>query len=86
MENARSSYDTPTAGMSAGGTPSSQPMADRAHEAVDRMADTAHSAAEQMSAQADQLMIRARDYVREKPMTAIGIALAAGFILSRLSR
>lgn len=84
MENARSSYGPSTADMSS--TARSQSMADSAHETVDRVASSAHSAAEQMSAQADELMIRARDYVREKPLTAIGIAVAAGFILSRLSR
>lgn len=79
MENTRPMYET-DAGARA------EQFADRTHEAVDRAAEAAHSATEQMSAQAEELMIRARDYVREKPMTAIGIALAAGFVLSRLSR
>ena len=64
-----------------------------AHQTVDRLADAAQSAAERLSMTSEDLMARqeqiigaARDYVREKPLTALGIAVAAGFILSRLSR
>lgn len=100
MENARPMYDNPSstastgsdmgsssgsASMGGSGSPGAA-MADRTHEAVDRVADAAHSATEQLASQADEMMLRARDYVREKPFTAIGIALAAGFVLSRLSR
>jgi ElaB/YqjD/DUF883 family membrane-anchored ribosome-binding protein len=100
MENARPMHDNPSAqgtdtsstGTSGGsdftggsGSPGAA-MADRTHEAVDRVADAAHVATEQLSSHADELMLRARDFVREKPFTAVGIALAAGFVLSRLSR
>lgn len=68
-------------------------IAGGAHQAVDRIAAAASSAASQlgvksedMLAMKDQALDSARDYVREKPITALAIALAAGFLLSRLSR
>ena len=68
-------------------------LADRVHNTVDRAASVAHSAAEQVSAKTDewmqtqdQLIGRAREYVREQPVAALGIALAVGFLLSRITR
>lgn len=62
-----------------------------AHEAVDRAAEATHRAAEtidvkteQMKEAQERLMQQAREYVRENPVTALGIALGSGFILSRL--
>lgn len=62
-----------------------------AHETVDRMAEAAGTAAERLSHKADewmetrdQWMESTRIYVREHPMAAIGMALAAGYVLSRL--
>ncbi|MEO8626555.1 MAG: hypothetical protein ABI612_00435 [Betaproteobacteria bacterium] len=68
-------------------------IASGAHQAVDRIAAAANTAAsslgvksEDMLAMKDQALDSARDYVREKPITALAIALAAGFLLSRIAR
>lgn len=62
-----------------------------AHEAVDRAAEATYRAAEtidvkteQMKEAQERLMEQAREYVRENPVTSLGIALGSGFILSRL--
>ena len=59
-----------------------------AHKAVDRAASVASDYAERIGAKGEQLMSMhedwfetARDYVREKPLQAIGIAVAAGYLL-----
>ena len=68
-------------------------MSQRAHETVDRLAGTAHGMADRVSRQSEQLMMRQeevvqqlRDYVRERPIAALAVAAAVGFVLSRLSR
>lgn len=74
-----------------------RPMVDRvtsgAHQAVDKIASAAGQAAETLGVKGEQLknaqaqaMAQARIYVRDNPMTALGIAVAAGYILSRLLR
>lgn len=62
-----------------------------AHHAVDRIADSASQTAARLGASADQmkewqesLLENCSNYVREKPLQSLGIALASGFILSRL--
>lgn len=62
-----------------------------AHETVDRVGSAATSAAEAMGVKGDQLnesskriVERAGVYVRENPVTSLGIAVAAGYVLSRL--
>jgi len=59
-----------------------------AHKAVDRAASVASDYAERISAKGEQLMSMhedwldtAREYVREKPFQALGIALAAGYLI-----
>lgn len=66
-------------------------LAAGAHGAVDRLAEMADSTAARLSKQADQLnaaRLRASAncgaYVRENPLTSLGIAAAVGFVLSRL--
>lgn len=66
---------------------------DTAHQAVDRMADAASAAVEQLSAGTEQLlavrdraMDSTRGYVRENPLIALGIALAIGILLARITR
>src|SRR5688572_5622962 len=61
------------------------------HQAVDRIADSATQAAERLGVKADQmkewqqsLVQNASQYVREKPIQSLGIAVATGFILSRV--
>ena len=74
-----------------------RPVVDRiasgAHRAVDKIAGAAGQAAETLSVKGRQLknaqvrgMEQCRGYVRENPVTALGIAVAAGFLLSRLLR
>jgi ElaB/YqjD/DUF883 family membrane-anchored ribosome-binding protein len=62
-----------------------------AHEAGDKIADAAGHAAEVMGEKGKQiksaeqrLMKQCRGYVCDHPMTSLGIAGAAGFLLSRL--
>jgi ElaB/YqjD/DUF883 family membrane-anchored ribosome-binding protein len=63
-----------------------------AHEAVDRVTSVAKSAAsrvgqvnEQVMAAKDEWMDTTREYVREHPMAAVGIAISIGYLLSRLT-
>lgn len=62
-----------------------------AHEAVDKIANATNQAAEaigekgaQIKNAEQQLMENCRGYVRDNPITSIGIAVAAGFLLNRL--
>jgi ElaB/YqjD/DUF883 family membrane-anchored ribosome-binding protein len=64
-----------------------------AHDAVDRAAQAASSVAERFGEKSDELwemqenwVEGAREYVREHPVAALGIALAAGYILSMIMR
>ncbi len=64
-----------------------------AHQAVDRLANVATQAGHTLDAKGAQLkdmqqrlMEDCRVYVREKPATALAIAAAAGFFISRLLR
>jgi ElaB/YqjD/DUF883 family membrane-anchored ribosome-binding protein len=68
-------------------------LASRVHSTVDRAAALAHSAADQVSTKTgewihtqDRLLAGTREYIREQPMMALGIALAVGFLLSRITR
>lgn len=72
-----------------------RPMVDRiasgAHQAVDKIASAAGQAAETLGVKGSQLknaqaqaLAQTRVYVRDNPLAALGIALAAGFILSKL--
>jgi len=62
-----------------------------AHEAVDKVASATNQAAEALGEKGAQLknaeqrvMENCRSYVRDNPITSLGIAAAAGFLLSRL--
>ena len=64
-----------------------------AHETVDRVAQTASAYAERFGEKAEEWLEMkdnwvegAREYVREHPVAALGIAAAAGYILSMLMR
>ena len=66
-------------------------LASGAHQAVDTFAGAASDAAASLSVKANQLKDgqalvteQCRGYVRANPLAALGIALAAGFVLSRL--
>jgi len=64
-----------------------------AHDTVDRAAEAASQVAERWGEKAEELMALqenwvegAREYVKEHPFAALGIALAAGYLLSALTR
>jgi ElaB/YqjD/DUF883 family membrane-anchored ribosome-binding protein len=66
-------------------------LASGAHHAVDKIAGVASDAAETLDLKSEQLMDaqsrlteNCREYVRDNPVTSLGIAVAAGFLLSRL--
>ena len=68
-------------------------IASGAHDAVDRVAAVANSAASQLNVKAEDLiagkerwMQTCSTYVKDNPFMALGIAVAAGFILSRWVR
>ena len=64
-----------------------------AHQAVESLSLAASQAANQLELTGETLKntqsriaSEARNYVREKPMTAVGVAVATGFLLSWLLR
>jgi ElaB/YqjD/DUF883 family membrane-anchored ribosome-binding protein len=68
-------------------------LSQTAHEAVDKAASVASSYAERFGNKGEQLMqiqedwvSTARDYVRENPLQALGIAVAAGYLLHMITR
>jgi ElaB/YqjD/DUF883 family membrane-anchored ribosome-binding protein len=63
-----------------------------AHGAVDRAASVAATAADRFGAKSHDLLVAreqwmdaTRGYVREHPLAALGIAIAAGYLLSRIT-
>ncbi|MHB1246047.1 MAG: DUF883 family protein [Sulfuriferula sp.] len=76
-------------------TDAARPAVDRvatgAHQVVDKLAGVAANAAETLGVKGEQLkeaQTRAtesfRDYVRENPLASVGIAVAAGILLSKI--
>jgi ElaB/YqjD/DUF883 family membrane-anchored ribosome-binding protein len=68
-------------------------MSQSAHDAVDKAANVASSYADRFSSKGEQLidmrddwMNAARDYIRENPLQALGIAVAAGYLLHMITR
>ncbi len=62
-----------------------------AHEAADKVASATTQAAQTLGEKAGQLknaeqhlLENCRSYVRDNPVTSLGISVAAGFLLSRL--
>jgi len=62
-----------------------------AHETVDAVADASNHARASFDEKSDQLinaeqqlMKNCQTYVRENPVTSLGLAVAGGFLLSRL--
>ena len=65
--------------------------ANSANEAVDKVASATNQAAEALGKKGEQLknaelqlIEDCRVYVRDNPITSVSIAVAAGFVLSRL--
>ena len=78
-------------------TPSTDKTIERAtgtaHETVNRVAETASEYAERFGEKAEEWLEMkddwvegTREYVREHPIAALGIAAAAGYLLSMLMR
>ncbi len=68
-------------------------LSQTAHDTVDRAAQTVSSVADRMSEKYDEFYAMqedwveaGREYVKEHPVAAIGMALAAGYLLSMLMR
>lgn len=64
-------------------------MADKAHDAVDSAAEKAARAEERLreaSEQGHDVLTAVSDYVKENPLTALGLAFAAGTIFSSITR
>ena len=72
-----------------------RPMVDRiasgAHVAVDKIAGATVQAADSLGVKAEQLkniqdqaLAKCQAYVRENPVTSLGMAVAAGYLLSKL--
>jgi ElaB/YqjD/DUF883 family membrane-anchored ribosome-binding protein len=68
-------------------------LSQTAHETVDRAAQAVSSVSDRVSEKYEELyamqedwLEAGRDYVREHPVAAIGMALAAGYLLSMLMR
>lgn len=62
-----------------------------AHEAVDWAAEAANNATDslseashEMKATQERWLATAREYVQENPATSVGIALAGGYLISRI--
>ena len=67
-------------------------LADSAHGAIDRATQSASDVAERFSERGEELMAMkddymetARDYVKENPLMALGIALAAGYLFGKIT-
>jgi ElaB/YqjD/DUF883 family membrane-anchored ribosome-binding protein len=77
--------------MSSSGKPAVDRMAASAHEAVDKVSSVASHAVEtlgvkgeQLSAAEQRLVAGTRRYVQEHPVASVGIAIATGYVLSRM--
>jgi ElaB/YqjD/DUF883 family membrane-anchored ribosome-binding protein len=60
--------------------------ANRTSEKVEDAKDRSRAAYEQARDRADEWLDEVRDYVREKPVQAVAIALGAGWLLGRILR
>lgn len=67
-------------------------LADGAHGAIDRATQTASQVAERLNEKSEELWAMkddyvesARDYVKENPLMALGIALAAGYLFGKIT-
>jgi ElaB/YqjD/DUF883 family membrane-anchored ribosome-binding protein len=67
-------------------------LAETAHGAIDRATQTASQVAERFGEKSEELMAMkddyveaAREYVKENPIMALGIALAAGYLFGKIS-
>jgi len=75
----------------AGAKPAVDRIAGSAHQAVEKIAIVASDVVDALGMKAEEvqdiqarLVDQCRGYVRENPLAAVGIALAAGFVLGKL--
>ena len=67
-------------------------LSESAHSAIDRASQTAAQVAERFGEQGEALLAmkddyleQAREYVKENPIMAVGIALAAGYLFGKIT-
>lgn len=89
LKNARGSLHSAIDNVSDRAAPAFRRMSGRASHAVDRMADGAHLAADAISHKGEQLhhlqqqlVAGSRSTIRNRPLLAVGIAVAGGVLLS----
>jgi len=90
---AHDAVDAAAAKASEKAAPAIDRVARAAHDTVDKVAQAAgpaadwlNQSAEQLRRQQEQLVDGSRSYIRERPLVAIGVALAAGYLVGRLMR
>jgi len=93
VEQAKSGAHSTIDKVTESARPAVDKMASTAHESVDRLSDSAAQTATMLSDKMSQLMDMqeelledARVRVRDRPVTALAIAVAAGFVLASLLR
>ena len=93
VEQAKSSAHSTIDRLSESAGPTMEKISTTAHQAIDKLSDMASQASEAFSGRLSQakgsqqeLLDNTRAYVRERPGTAIAIAVAAGFLLRSLFR
>jgi ElaB/YqjD/DUF883 family membrane-anchored ribosome-binding protein len=72
--------------------PQAERLAESAHAAIDRATQTATQVAERFNERSEELLAMkddyveaAREYVKENPFMALGIALAAGYLFGKIT-
>ncbi len=92
-DQAHLAVDTAASKMSEKAGPAIDRAAQAVHQTVDKVAQAAAPAAdwisqnaEQLKQQQEMLLDNCRSYVRDRPLAAIGVALAAGYLAGRLAR
>ena len=65
---------------------SAAPQVSRLQESLANAGDTMHQRADQMRELRDEWTESLRSTVRENPLTALGVALAVGVLIARISR
>lgn len=83
---------TPTTPETGTQKPQLDRLSETAHSAIDRATQTAQQLTERFGERSEELLAMkddylesARDYVRENPLAAIGIALAAGYLFGKIT-
>ena len=85
-ETMESTSNLSTAGLNGTGANSNvvKRVAQKAHEAVDKLEQTVNSGSEKVTGWQEEYGGQAREQIKANPLTAIGIAFAAGILFSRI--